>query len=154
MTKHPNSQAQLSRAQSWLIKMQELAASKDGKCLSKVYVDSHTKLSWECSQGHAWDAKPNNVSNGTWCPICSKGKVNDGKRRTIIDLKNYAIKMSGLCLSDELPTAVSKVEWQCNHPNRYGNYCQAIKHSKVLFFPLEWRLAFRGWITAPLTRTR
>jgi len=82
--------------------MQELAASKYGKCLSKVYV-IHTKLSWECSQGHAWDAKPNNVSNGTWCPICSKGKVNDGKRRTIIDLKNYAIKMSGLCLSDELP---------------------------------------------------
>ena len=106
MTKHTNSLAQLSRAQSWLIKMQELAASKGGKCLSKVYVDSHTKLTWECSQGHAWDAKPNNVSNGTWCPICSKGKVNGGKRRTIIDIKNYAIKMGGLCLSDELPTAV------------------------------------------------
>lgn len=130
MTKHTNSLAQLSRAQSWLIKMQELAASKGGKCLSKVYVDSHTKLTWECSQGHAWDAKPNNVSNGTWCPICSKGKVNDGKRRTIIDLKNYAIKMSGLCLSDELPTAVSKVEWQCNKGHTWSATPQSVLGAK------------------------
>lgn len=130
MNKSTKSTAQLSRAQSWLLKMQEIADSRGGKCLSTSYVDSHTKLAWECSQGHIWNAKPNNISSGTWCPECSKGKVNDARRRTIADLKGYASKMGGLCLSDELPSATSKVEWQCAQGHIWSATPQSVLGAK------------------------
>ena len=51
-----------------LNRMQEMALSRGGKCLSKTYIDSHTKLLWECSEGHRWDAQPANIQQGSWCP--------------------------------------------------------------------------------------
>lgn len=52
--------------------MQAIAVTRGGKCLSKEYVNSITSLSWECQEGHQWDARPNNVLFGTWCPICAR----------------------------------------------------------------------------------
>ena len=55
--------------------MQELAREHGGKCLSDSYIDNKTPLLWQCSKGHQWPAKPNNIkSNNSWCPICSSGK--------------------------------------------------------------------------------
>ena len=54
--------------------MQSLAKERGGKCLSKNYVNAHTKLLWECNRGHQWKAVPQSVKNqGTWCPKC-RGK--------------------------------------------------------------------------------
>jgi|ETNmetMinimDraft_13_1059891.scaffolds.fasta_scaffold330035_1 hypothetical protein len=36
-------------------KMNSLATSKGGKCLSKHYVSGRSKLKWECSKGHTWE---------------------------------------------------------------------------------------------------
>lgn len=53
--------------------MQEIANARDGKCLSEKYVDSHTKLLWECKHGHKWKANPHDIKNGNkWCPICNE----------------------------------------------------------------------------------
>ena len=35
-------------------RMRELAAAKGGKCLSDVYVNSASKLQWQCARGHTW----------------------------------------------------------------------------------------------------
>lgn len=33
-----------------------------------------TKKAWfKCNQGHSWKASINNMSKGSWCPICNKG---------------------------------------------------------------------------------
>jgi hypothetical protein len=48
------------------------AAVRGGECLSKVYVNSHTKLTWLCDRGHQWQAVLTSVRHkGTWCPQCS-----------------------------------------------------------------------------------
>ena len=53
--------------------MQEIAIKRGGKCLSKTYVDSHTKLLWECKYGHQWMAKPCQIKNSNnWCPVCNE----------------------------------------------------------------------------------
>jgi hypothetical protein len=53
--------------------MQEIATKRGGKCLSEVYVDSHTKLLWECKHNHRWKANPCDIKNGNrWCPICNE----------------------------------------------------------------------------------
>jgi hypothetical protein len=46
------------------------ANKKGGKCLSTVYVNSQTKLKWQCAKGHIWEAKPNTIQQGHWCKIC------------------------------------------------------------------------------------
>lgn len=54
--------------------MQEIAKRKNGKCLSKKYINSQTKLTWQCREGHIWKAIPNNIKNGKWCPYCAREK--------------------------------------------------------------------------------
>lgn len=52
-------------------KMQDIAMQRNGKCLSDVYINSKTKLKWECAYGHVWEAVPSNVIRKTWCRVCS-----------------------------------------------------------------------------------
>jgi predicted lactoylglutathione lyase len=51
--------------------MHEIAEERGGKCLSNTYVNNSTKLMWECTEGHQWEATPSNVKRGTWCRECA-----------------------------------------------------------------------------------
>lgn len=63
--------------------MKELAKSrgleetgKQGKCLSNRYINTQTHLEWQCGKcRYIWKAMPCNIKSGTWCPNCSKGKM-------------------------------------------------------------------------------
>jgi hypothetical protein len=50
--------------------MQEIAKSRGGKCLSKTYVNSQTKLKWKCKEGHEWNSIPASINQGHWCQKC------------------------------------------------------------------------------------
>jgi len=39
------------------------------------YVTAHTKSTFECADGHRWDARPDSVMHRSGCPFCS------GRRR-------------------------------------------------------------------------
>jgi hypothetical protein len=53
--------------------MQKIAEERNGKCLSKEYINSDTKLEWMCSEGHTWEQSSRLIKNrGTWCPHCYK----------------------------------------------------------------------------------
>ncbi len=55
-----------------ILEMREVAKQRGGKCLSDVYVNSQTKLLWECRYGHQWMATPGNIKGRkSWCPFCS-----------------------------------------------------------------------------------
>jgi hypothetical protein len=54
--------------------MQKLAEKRSGKCLSTEYVNNKTKLRWQCKEGHNWEARPDDITNGHWCPICARSK--------------------------------------------------------------------------------
>lgn len=49
----------------------DLAIKNNGKCLSLEYINSHTKMEWECHNGHQWEARYYCVKAGNWCPDCS-----------------------------------------------------------------------------------
>ena len=57
--------------------MHALAKTKGGACLSKVYKNSHVKLSWKCKKGHVWSASPGKVVYGQWCPVCRYDIVSE-----------------------------------------------------------------------------
>jgi len=56
-----------------LIELQRLASQKTGRCLATHYVNSKTRLLWQCKNGHQWYATSFSIkTRGSWCPVCYK----------------------------------------------------------------------------------
>ena len=96
------------RAKLTLEMMQEIAKSKDGECLSTIYTNSSTKLKWRCKEGHEWEAIPESIKMGTWCPFCA-GLI----KLTIEEMQDIAKSREGECLSTEYINAKTKLTWRC-----------------------------------------
>ena len=94
--------------------MKEIAGSRGGECLSDDYVNAHSKLKWKCSTGHEWDAIPDSIKRGSWCPICA-GKIP----LTIEEMKEIAKNRGGLCLSDEYINDRTKLKWRCSEDHEW-----------------------------------
>ena len=55
---------------------QNVAAQHNGKCFSDSYKTQHTKMNWQCEQGHIWQAMFTSIKHlKTWCPICRTSKT-------------------------------------------------------------------------------
>ena len=50
----------------------KIAKERNGKLLSKEYVNTNTPLKWQCTNGHIWLAAPRLIKVGSWCPECKK----------------------------------------------------------------------------------
>ena len=87
--------------------MQQIALERGGYCLSLEYVNVHTKLWWQCGKGHVWNAEPNAVKRGGWCPHCC------GWYKTIEDMQRLAEARGGKCLSTEYVGCKEKLKFQC-----------------------------------------
>jgi hypothetical protein len=56
-----------------LEKIRKLAINKGGRCLSRKYINSKTKLLWECKEGHQWYASVFSIkTRNSWCPVCNR----------------------------------------------------------------------------------
>ena len=49
----------------------KLAREKGGECLSNEY-KGNKKLTFKCSEGHQWEATPDSIKHGRWCPKCKR----------------------------------------------------------------------------------
>jgi len=91
--------------------MQILAESKEGKCLSKEYLGSTKKLTWQCHKNHIWESTPSNIRNlKTWCPYCYKESI----AKKIEDMQKIAYERGGRCLSEKYINNETKLTWECN----------------------------------------
>jgi hypothetical protein len=63
-----------------LKEFQIIAKERGGYCLSNKYINAKTKLGWKCKEGHTWEAIPDNVKRGSWCPYCA-GNIKSKERR-------------------------------------------------------------------------
>ena len=116
--------------------MQELAESRGGKCLSKKYINAHTKLKWQCAKGHIWEAAPSHVKQGNWCIICA-----GTQKLTIEEMQELAESRGGKCLSKEYIGAFTKLKWQCAEGHvwesrpysvKQGHWCPKCSHRKKI----------------------
>ena len=102
--------------------MQKFAESRGGKCLSKRYVNMHTKLKWQCSKGHVWKATPYTLkSNNSWCHECEHERMQD-------TLRKIAESKGGRLLS-EYKGAKKKVKWQCKEGHVWEAQPDCVKNS-------------------------
>jgi hypothetical protein len=97
--------------EEWLQFFQSLAKKRGGKCLSKEYEDSYTKLKWECKHGHTWESRPGDVKNkNAWCPHCA-----GTARLTIEMMHELARQRNGKCLSNNyINNHGQHLEWECD----------------------------------------
>jgi hypothetical protein len=124
-----------------LVHFAEIAENKGGKLLSTEYVNSKTKLLWECAKGHRWQIPPANIKQGSWCPKCSKVAVGL-KRRTPIDFfKEYAINKGGVCLTNEYETQKTRLTFQCSQGHQWTTSGGTLKGNQT------WcRYCARPWL--------
>jgi len=94
--------------------MSMLAESKGGKCISTSYVDSLTKLEWECKNGHRWKAIPSGVKQGYWCMKCG-----GSEKKSIQEMKDLAKSRGGDCLSEVYVNMLTKLLWECQKGHRW-----------------------------------
>jgi thiol-disulfide isomerase/thioredoxin len=117
---------QLARCRSY-------AEERGGRCLSKRYVDSNTKVSWECSLGHRWKALPspcfarganaNSIqqghwcaecaAGGSWCPVCKKRSRGEILEQQLAVFREVAKGRGGACLSDEFVSHTTPLAFRC-----------------------------------------
>lgn len=113
-----------SRKPDSIERMHKIAKSRGGKCLSEQFVNHHTKLMWECGEGHQWEAVPTAVVHRkSWCPYCA------GKNQTLDDLKQIATERGGRCLSEEYKGAHFKYKWECREGHRWSSTASSVKSS-------------------------
>jgi len=106
--------------------LKRIAKSHGGKCLSKVYIGAHSKMEWECSNGHRWHAIPANIkNNNAWCKECAG--LN---KKTIEQMQAIAKEWGGKCLSMKYVNQKTKLEWQCSKGHRWWAASKHIVHSK------------------------
>ncbi|UCG68447.1 MAG: hypothetical protein JSV09_11615, partial [Thermoplasmata archaeon] len=120
--------------------MQDIAKSRGGKCLSKKYINSLTKLKWMCGEGHVWEAIPSSIKQGTWCPVCNNAKKGEVLKSTIEEMQDIAKSRGGKCLSKNYMNSWTKLKWRCKEghiweatPNsiKRGSWCSLCKYNKI-----------------------
>lgn len=86
----------------------DIAQKNNGKLIAYTFIGTQRKCIWECYNNHTWEATPNSIGNGSWCPQCSSKKLNINLAKQIAKDKN------GICLSEIYINKREKLLWQCN----------------------------------------
>jgi len=113
------------RQKSSIDEMHKLAIKMQGKCLSKEYINTGSKIRWQCKFGHQWEAVPNSVKQGYWCPACA-----GMQKGTIEAMRAIAKEYGGKCLSDKYINTHTKLTWQCKNGHEWKNTPAVIKYRK------------------------
>lgn len=110
--------------------MQQLATTRNGKCLSEVYLNNHTKLDWQCGTcNNIWQATYNSVQRGDWCPPCSRKKGAEKRKLTLKDYQKAAELKNGKCLSTTYTNCHEKLTWQCAEGHIWDARADQIKNT-------------------------
>ena len=107
--------------------MRKVAADRGGECLSHAYINSQTKLQWECSEGHQWESTPNKVKSGGWCTQCYNKTRGDFRRLTIEEMVQIATDRGGRCLSEVYTNNRTKLLWECSEGHTWEAAPSGIK---------------------------
>jgi hypothetical protein len=102
--------------------MREIARERGGQCLSTEYINGRTKLTWQCKEGHQWDAEPSNIKQEGWCLVCA-----GLKKGTIEQMQEIAEERGGKCLSREYINGRTKITWQCKEGHQWEATPASIK---------------------------
>lgn len=109
--------------------MHDIAAAKNGLCLSEIYINDATKLKWKCNVCHlVWEATPNNIKRNKWCPKCGRLKADKNRRVGIEEIKKMAKDRGGECLAKDYNTIEDKVSWKCKYDHEWTTSIRSVRN--------------------------
>ncbi|CAE7237249.1 unnamed protein product [Symbiodinium natans] len=110
-----SSRAKQPRVQLMLHHLQQYAVAKHGLCLAKEYINSKTKVLWQCELKHEWHATPSSVLHtGSWCPTCA-----GNARKTLQQMRTHAEALGGRCLSTDYSNNYTPLRWTCHSGHQW-----------------------------------
>ncbi len=84
-----------------------------GVVMLDEYVHQTVKARFQCSEGHVWPARPNNVLSGKGCPTC--GNVSQAKKKRLpAETVRDRLDNRGIVLIGDYVSSNSKAEFQCS----------------------------------------
>jgi hypothetical protein len=95
-------------------RMEKLAQRRGGHCLSSEYINSKSKLLWQCEKGHRWRAVPVSIRRGSWCPVCARNQ-----KLTLEQFHSLAAHQGGKCLSNRYVNKDTPLRWECALGHRW-----------------------------------
>ncbi|KKN45210.1 hypothetical protein LCGC14_0685370 [marine sediment metagenome] len=107
--------------------MQNLVKRHGGRCLSKIYHNTKTKLIWECKYLHKWETTPMVIQKGSWCPICAKKRNSETRALSLDSMQKIAEEKGGRCLSKRYTNNKTKLLWECQIKHQWEATPKAIK---------------------------
>ncbi|WP_430811601.1 MULTISPECIES: zinc-ribbon domain-containing protein [unclassified Carboxylicivirga] len=60
-------------------KLLKVISINEGKILQGKYETMKSKIKVECAFGHIWSARVDGLIGGSWCPLCKKDAIKNGK---------------------------------------------------------------------------
>ena len=84
-----------------------------GLVMLDEYEHQKVKARFQCSQGHTWMARPNNVLFGKGCPKCGSISAANKKRLTV-DVVRNRLAGRGIDLVGEYANSQTKTLFKCN----------------------------------------
>jgi hypothetical protein len=103
-------------------------------CLSDQYINNHTKLHFQCVDGHDWWTTPHEIKN-YGCPYCAKHILIN----PLVELQSIAREQCGQILSTKYVNNRTKIECECHIGHRWwaipsnlkhGSWCPTCGHKK------------------------
>jgi very-short-patch-repair endonuclease len=91
-----------------------LAEKRGFHWLGPEVLNTKTKTTWECEQGHRWKAPYHSIQQGSGCPVCA-GKAP----KTPADYHALAKARNFRWLGPEVPNANTKTTWVCEQGHRW-----------------------------------
>ncbi len=103
-----------------------IAIERGGECLSDIYINCNSRLTFKCGVGHIWETKPYYVKNSkSWCPKCNKFMKDD-----IEIFKKIAVERGGECVSNKYVNCKSKLKFRCEKNHTWEAVPHDVKYSK------------------------
>ncbi|AIY42073.1 hypothetical protein LT85_2915 [Collimonas arenae] len=107
-----------------LAQYRQIARERGGELLSTHFVSTQDNLTWRCCDGHTWEAQPNNIKLGTWCPKCH-GFCTDEEHYAI--LCELALARGGRLLSERYLGPDHKLTWACHRGHTWNATRTSVK---------------------------
>lgn len=96
-------------------RFRESVAARGGKVLGS-YLGAKEKTRLRCDSGHEWEATPENVIRGSWCPACAKAARAAKRALSLADMQVLAEEAGGRgarVLSEEYRGTAAPLLWAC-----------------------------------------
>jgi hypothetical protein len=91
-----------------------LARERGLRWLGPEVPSTRTKTTWQCAQGHQWEARYGSIQQGQGCPVCAGVAP-----KTSAEYHALAEQRGFRWLGPEVPNCHTKTTWQCEKGHKW-----------------------------------